>query len=197
MTKILTSSWMTLPVSAIVYLAATFAFWKTPVAPVDNDAANPASGAQAASFWEFKNPEADQLIGELKTEKKSLDKREQDLNDLAVRLDAERSEISLVTQKVQQMQAEFDKNVLRVQDEETANLKKLAKVYSAMTPDSAANILADLDDTSVAKILVFMKEADTAAVLDAFAKKGAPEAKRAAGLSERLRLAAFRNNAAK
>ena len=31
MTKLLTSSWMTLPVSVVVYLAATLFFWKTPV----------------------------------------------------------------------------------------------------------------------------------------------------------------------
>ena len=68
---------------------------------------------------------------------KKLDDREQRLNELATRLDTERGEISNATLSVQQLQADFDKNVLRVKDEETANLKKLAKVYSAMTPDGA------------------------------------------------------------
>lgn len=95
---------------------------------------------------------------------------------------------------VQLLQADFDKNVLRIKEEETANLKKLAKVYSAMTPESAAAILADLDDTQVAKIMVFMKDDDAAAVLSAMAKKNDAATRRAADLSERLRVAAFRNN---
>lgn len=198
MTKILTSSWMTLPVSVVVYLAATLLFWKTPV-PSSNDGPDQqaAPSSPSATSWEFTNPEADQLLAELKVEKKSLAKREQDLNDLAARLDTERSELTLVTQSVHQMQTDFDKNVVRVQDEETANLKKLAKVYSAMAPENAADILAQLDDISVAKIMVFMKDGDTAGIFEAMAKKGAPDAKRAASLSERLRLSSFRNNAAK
>ncbi len=199
MTKILTSSWMTLPVSAVVYFAATFLFWKTPVptrtvGPDDQ----PAATAPSATSWEFTNPESDQLIGELKAEKKSLSKREQDLNDLAARLETERSELTLVTQSVHQMQTDFDKNVVRVQDDETANLKKLAKVYSAMAPENAADILSQLDDIAVAKIMVFMKDADTAGIFEAMAKKGPTDSKRAAALSERLRLStASKNNTAK
>ena len=198
MTKILTSSWMTLPVSVVVYLAATLLFWKTPVPSAsvgpDQPAAHP---GPSATSWEFTNPEADQLLAELKAEKKSLAKREQDLNDLAARLDTERSELALVTQSVHQMQTDFDKNVVRVQDEETLNLKKLAKVYSDMTPESAANIFAELDDPSIIRIMVFMKENETAAILEAMAKKGSPEAKRVAALSESLRLSIFRNTASK
>jgi flagellar motility protein MotE (MotC chaperone) len=84
-----------------------------------------------------------------------------------------------------------------VQDEETANLKKLAKVYSAMAPENAADILAQLDDIAVAKIMVFMKDADTAGIFESMAKKGPADAKRAAALSERLRLSTSRNNSAK
>ncbi len=190
MKKLLTSTWMAIPVGIAVYAAATFLFWKTPVAPPRVVRARTA--AVKNSLGEYQNPEADQLVGELKAEKQKLDAREQKLNELAARLDAERGEISNATLSVQQLQADFDKNVLRIKDEETANLKKLAKVYSAMTPDGAALILADLDDTQIAKILVFMKETDAAAILETFSKKGDAQAKRAANLSERLRVAAFR-----
>jgi flagellar motility protein MotE (MotC chaperone) len=194
MTKLLTSTWTTLPVSVVIYLVATLAFWKTP-APAPR--ANHASPAVAqGGFGQYQSPEADQLVAELKEEKKKLDDREQQLDELGSRLDTERGEISNATLSVQQLQSEFDKNVLRVKEEETANLKKLAKVYSSMAPDSAAIILADLDDDSVAKILIFMKEADTAAVLESLSKKSDADAKRAATLSERLRVAAFRSSAA-
>jgi len=197
MTKLLTSSWMTLPVSVVVYLAATLLFWKTPVPSRIVGPDEAAAAAPSATSWEFTNPESEQLMAELKAEKKSLAKREQDLNDLSARLDTERSELTLVTQSVHQMQTDFDKNVVRVQDEETANLKKLAKVYSAMAPENAAGILSQLDDIAVAKIMVFMKDGDTAGIFEAMAKKGPADSKRAAALSERLRLSTSRNNTAK
>jgi flagellar motility protein MotE (MotC chaperone) len=190
MTKLLTSTWMTIPVGVAVYALSTILFWKTPVAPPR--AAPAVSAAVKNELGQYQNPEADQLVGELKAEKQKLDDREQKLNELAARLDAERGEISNATESVQQLQADFDKNVLRIKDEEIANLKKLAKVYSAMTPEGAALILTDLDDTQVAKIMVFMKEADAAAILESISKKGEAQAKRAADLSERLRVAAFR-----
>jgi flagellar motility protein MotE (MotC chaperone) len=194
MTKLLTPTWLTLPVCVVVYAASTFAFWKTPK-PVPRPMAAVVSAAvHNNDLSQYQNPEADQLVGELKEEKKRLDDREQQLNELAARLEAERGEISNSTASVQQLQADFDKNVLRIKEEEIANLKKLAKVYSAMTPDNAAVILADLDDTQIAKILVFMKEEDAAAVLESMAKKSDVAAKRTADLSERLRVAAFRNN---
>ncbi|HZM01860.1 MAG TPA: hypothetical protein VFC44_02455 [Candidatus Saccharimonadales bacterium] len=195
MIKLLTTPWMTMLLSAVIYLGATLAFWKTPVPAPPPPAAEAAHDKQIS--WEFTNPEADQLMAELQAEKRALGKKEQDLNDLAARLQSEGAELNVVTQSVRQLQTNFDQNVLRIRDEETANLKKLAKVYAAMDPESAAKILTELDDTSIIKIMVFMKDAETAAIWETFAKKGQPEAKRAASLSERLRLAAFRNTAQK
>jgi flagellar motility protein MotE (MotC chaperone) len=194
MIKLLTSTWMTLPVGAVVYLAATVAFWKTPVPPKHEAAAS--QNHQSGPSWDFKNPEADQLLAELKEEKQAVEKKQHELGELAQHLEAERAEIAQAAQAVNRVQKEFDQNVLRVQEEETANLKKLAKVYSDMTPQGASGIFAGLDDVQVAKIMVFMKEPETAAVLEAMAKKGGADAKRAAALSERLRLAAFRTNPA-
>ncbi|HZQ48494.1 MAG TPA: hypothetical protein VFC07_15870 [Verrucomicrobiae bacterium] len=198
MIKLLTSNWTTALVGVVVYLSATVAFWKTPVRPPGfGSAALSAAAHRTGASWEFTNPEADQLIAELKVEKKSLEKKEQQLNELALRLEAERAEVNLVTQTVHQLQMDFDKNVVHVREEETANLKKLAKVYAAMTPESAASVFAELDDPSVIRILVFMKEGETAAILESMAKKGASEAKRVASLSESLRLSASRNNTSK
>ena len=65
MTRFLTSPWMTLPVSAILYFAVTVLSWKTPALPEHSSEGKHGKGAS----WEFKNPEADQLIAELKEEK--------------------------------------------------------------------------------------------------------------------------------
>jgi flagellar motility protein MotE (MotC chaperone) len=196
MKKLLTSTWMIVLLSGVVYLGATVAFWKTPVVHAREipDESKTAQAVTTGPSWEFTNPEADQLMAEIKAEKKSLEKKESDLNDLSVRLQSERAELNLVTQSVQSMQSNFDENVLHIKDDETINLKKLGKVYAAMSPEGAAAIFAELDDAAIVKIMMFMKEAETGAILDSLAKKSEPSAKRAAALSERIRLVSHRPN---
>jgi flagellar motility protein MotE (MotC chaperone) len=195
----LTSHWTAAICGAVLYLLGTVVFWKPPTLPPASASAETAGGASVPNgpSWEFTNPEADQLIAELKDERAALKKREQQLSDLAVRLAAEQTEVNQATQSVHQLQMDFDKNVVRIQEEETGNLKKLAKVYAEMSPESAAKVFTEMDDQSVIKIMVFMKDSETAAVFEAIAKTSAAEAKRVAALSESLRLASFRTNTAK
>jgi flagellar motility protein MotE (MotC chaperone) len=152
---------------------------------------------QPAAFWEINSAEVDQLVDELKKEKTELAAREQQLNELATRLQAERSEINQATQQVYQLQKEFDQNVVRVREEEAANLKKMAKIYAAMSPEGAAGILKNLEDEQVVKFLVFMKESETAPILEAWAKLGEADSKRAALISNKLRASTYRNLASK
>jgi len=196
MMKLILSPWATAVVSAAVYLGATFAFWKTPApkpAPVPDPIIehNKHNGGPS---WDFVNPEADQLIVELQEEKKALQKKEQDLKDLSARLESERSELNLVSQSVRELQTNFDQNVMQISGEETVNLKKLAKVYADMDPSNAGKIMQEMTDDSIIKIMVFMKDVETASVFEAMAKQGQPEARRAAMLSDRLRLSVVRNN---
>jgi len=196
MTKTLTSPWMTALIGAVVYLASTVLLWQTPKIPVDALKRGPIATLVGPS-WEFSNPEADQLVTELRAEKQALSQREQQLNDMAVRLQAEQAELSQATQSVRIMQTDFDTAVTRVKADETANLKKLAKVYAEMDPATAANVLADMDDVAIVKIMVFMKDPETAGILEALAKKGDAEARRTAMISDRLRLASNRPQPAK
>ena len=178
---------------AVLYFLGTVVFWKPPVALQATVSSEATAATHNGPSWEFTNPEADQLVSELKDERAAVKKREQELDALAVRLAAEQTEINQATQSVYQLQMDFDKNVVRIKEEETANLKKLAKVYSAMTPESAAKVFTEMDDQAVIKIMVFMKDSDTAAILEAIAKTGSTEAKRVAVLSETLRLATYRS----
>lgn len=143
--------------------------------------------------WHFVNPELDQLMAELRSEKELLARKEQQLQELAARLQAERAEINQVTQLVHRMQMELDKNIVTIKEDEMANLKKLAKVYTAMTPEGAAAIVRELPDDMVVKIFTFMKEAETAAILESLGKGGTNEARRAAEITDQLRLTRVRN----
>lgn len=196
MIKTLTSPWMTALIGAIVYLASTVLLWQTPKAPPIAIKAGAMANLIGPS-WEFSNPEADQLVSELKAQKLALDEREKELNDMAVRIQAEEAEVNQATQAVRLLQNTFDKEVTRVRADELVNLKKLAKVYAQMDPATAANVLADMDDESVVKIMVFMKDTDTSAILEALARKGEAEAHRTALISDRLRLASNKPQTAK
>ena len=186
MTKLLAHSWISAPLGAVIYLVATVLFWQKPVPPPHQNVADVVK--TIGPSWDFNNPEADLLISELKIEKKSVEQREQQLADLATRLNTERAEVGQVIQSVRQLQAEFDKAVLRVKDDEKGNLKKLAKLYGAMSPDIAASVLEQLDNEAIVKIMLFLKNEETAAILESIAKKSDAEARRTAQISEQIRL---------
>lgn len=191
MIKLLTSPWTSVPVGALLFLASMLFFWKTPLPPAA-DRAPPKTPFQGPS-WDFTNPEADQLMTELKSEKGALALRKQQLDELESRLNAQRQELADATNAVRKLQDDFDKSVVRVQEAEVPNLKRLAKVYGGMTPDSASTVMGQLDDTVIVKILSFMKDNETAAILETLAKKGPAEAKRAAAISEHVRLSVASN----
>jgi hypothetical protein len=89
-------------------------------------------------------------------------------------LNTERAEVGQVIQSVRKLQSEFDKAVLRVKDDEKGNLKKLAKLYGTMSPDIAANVLEQLDNEAIVKIMLFLKNEETAAILEAMPRRAKP-----------------------
>jgi flagellar motility protein MotE (MotC chaperone) len=186
MIKLLTSPWASVPFGALLYLASTLFFWKTPL-PSVLDRARAGTVLNGPS-WDFTNPEADQLITELKSEKGALAVRKMQLDELESRLNAQRQELAAASSAIRKLQDDFDKSIVNIQEAEVPNLKRLAKVYAGMTPDAASTVMSQLDDTVIVKIMSFMKDSETAAILETLAKKGSAEAKRAAAISEHVRL---------
>jgi flagellar motility protein MotE (MotC chaperone) len=185
MIKLLQSPFVAMSLGGLTFLVSMFLMIQKPLAA--RAVAQQKQEEPDPGFWTQHNPEADQLLQELKKQKQTLDKREADLKELQTRLEAERAELNVVTQRVTQMQMEFDQNVIRIKEEEAPNLKKLARMYSSMSPEGASAILKELDDQVVVKVLSFMKEAESAPLLESMAKQGDEQAKRAAMISEALR----------
>ena len=173
----------------LLFLGTTAALLKPSQLPAL--AASPATDAIHAGnnepSWKFHNPEMDQWIQEIRHEKDALSLREQQLHDLETRLNAERQELSVVTQSVAQMQADFDKNVVRINAQDAENLKRQAKLLSSMTPEGAAATLSEMSDDDVVRILFTMKADDASLALDTLSKSGKAQAKRAATIIERMR----------
>jgi flagellar motility protein MotE (MotC chaperone) len=188
MIQILQSRWTAAFVGGIAYLLTMMFAWSLPRVSIRRVVAPrwDVIGEPGAS-WNFKNIEIDQLIVDLKDRSDQLTDRQRQLDELAVRLDVERREIMVITQVVAQLQHEFDQNVVHVQTDEVANLKKLAKLYGAMAPDAAAKILAEMTDEQAVKIMGLMKDEEKAALLESLSKLGEGSAKRAAAISNRMR----------
>src|SRR5687768_14265324 len=143
MMRFLQSPFTAMAIGGVSFLVTMFLLVQRPLA---SQAAAEAAGTEVRpGFWEQHNPEVDLMLEELKKEKEVLDKREVELKELQTRLEAERAELNTVTQRVHQLQMEFDQNVVRVKEDETANLKKLAKMYANMSPEGACAILKELD----------------------------------------------------
>ncbi|MDW8343284.1 MAG: hypothetical protein RMM51_02195, partial [Verrucomicrobiae bacterium] len=145
--------------------------------------------------WEFYHPELDQLVADLQSRREALDQRERELTDWETRLRAEREELQSVLRQIDQKRSEIEKRhadfeqaLLRVREEEVANLKRLAKLYAAMAPETAVAMLTELKDDDIVKILAQMKDAQVVTILETLAGQGGAQARRAAHLTERLRV---------
>jgi flagellar motility protein MotE (MotC chaperone) len=189
MVRFLQSTWMSMLLGGLLFLATTAALLKPSQLPVlaNSGAADTVHVGNNEPSWKFRNPEMDQWIQEIKREKDALTQREQQLNELETRLNAERQELSVVTQAVSQMQADFDKNVVRLNAQDSDNLKRQAKLLSSMTPEGAAATLIEMSDDDVVRILFTMKADDASIALDTLSKSGKGQAKRAATIIERMR----------
>jgi flagellar motility protein MotE (MotC chaperone) len=191
MIRILQSSWVTALIGCLTYLGVTAAL----LSPVKFEGA--LAAAQHAEekhispnddpSWRFRNPEMEQWMTELKREKEALEIRAQQLQELALRLESERKEMAVVTQTVSQLQAEFDKNVLRVGEQEIDNLKRQAKIFGSMSPEAVAALINEMQEDEAVKILFVMKNDDVGAILETLGKMGRAESKRAATITEKIR----------
>jgi flagellar motility protein MotE (MotC chaperone) len=193
MMRLLQNKWAALGAGAIIYGLTTWLLLhphrQLVRAAEALRARQVAAGAVAVGpSWTFHNPEMEQIMAELKSERDALQVRASQLDDLEARLNAERQEICVVTQTVYRLRAELDSTVTRVSQQEAVNLKKLAKVYATMSPEGAARILKEMDDDQIVRILALMKESESAPVIESIAQGNTVEAKRAAMISNRLRL---------
>jgi len=189
MTRWLTSSWVVALVGGLVYLGTTALLIRpAQFAGIRSALSAAKQTPDSVPSWKFKNPEFEQWVAELKMEKSDLDARAQQLQDLQSRLAAQQQEFSAATGTVYQLQADFDRNVVRIKAQEVQNLNKQAKIVAGMSPEGAANLISQMADDDVVRLLATMKVDEASLILDSMSKLGKADAKRAADLTGRLRM---------
>lgn len=185
MTRIIKSGWFAALLGCGLYLATTVIILN-PSKFAGAQFIQPDYSADNDPSWRFRNPEFNQWVSQIQDEKEKLDSREQQLDEWQTRLNLELQEMSLVTQTVNQLQSNFDQNVIRFKSQESDNVKHQAKLISAMSPEGAVNMLGQMSDDDVVRILFTMKPDVASQILDTLSKMGPEQAKEAALITERL-----------
>ena len=116
---------------------------------------------------------------------------EANLVSYEARLQSDRIEIEEIKAEIERMRDTLMKDIVEIEAWEGKNLKGLADTYGNLDPEATVSIFKELDDTTVAKILRFMKPATIGDILQEMAQQGGGNEamiKRAAKLSNILRL---------
>jgi flagellar motility protein MotE (MotC chaperone) len=141
--------------------------------------------------WSFLTPALDEMREELRTRLEKASARESELDEYAMRLQAERSEIEKLKSDLESMRTELTGTFFEIQSVEEKNLKTLANTYTGLSPTAALAIFREMDDEMVVKILAFMKPEPVANILEEMTKTMDGDeslAARAASISNKLRL---------
>lgn len=147
-----------------------------------------------ANDWNFWTLEISLLSEELRKERESIGKKKAELDTLEKRLQAERAELLRVRQQIEDIRDEIQKSVVTLLESEKPNLKSLSRSYSAMKPSEAVEIIQNLNDEMIVKILSLMKPNVVAAILTQLSASSSKDpslpkgSERAARITEKLRL---------
>ncbi len=189
--KLLQSTWVICLLACLTYLGTTAAVLSSvkleAEAPVEEETEAQKLAPGNDPSWKFHNLEFEQWVTDLRNEKAALEVRKKELTEWEARLLAERQELSSVTQKVAQLQAEFEKSVVRLRDQDGKNLKRQAKAVAEMAPDTAAKMLGQMTDDDIVRLFSAMKNDQVTLLLETLSKQGLGQTRRAAAITERMR----------
>ncbi len=186
MIRLFQSPWFAAGLGCLLYLGTTAAILN-PSKFASFMPAAPDYSAETDPSWKFRNPEIDQWLSQMKSEKEKLDSRQEQLDELQTRLNAEIQEISTATQTVSTLQDNFNKNVIRFDAQETDNIKHQAKLMSEMSPEGAIAMFKQMPDDDAVRILFTMKDDVASIILDTWSKGSPEDARRTAQLTQKLR----------
>jgi len=142
--------------------------------------------------WDFWTIEVENLSNELKEERARMRKQSDLLDQREARVTAEQKELATMRGEIEAMRKEIAEKVTVIREDEGKNLRALAQTYANLTPRAAVAIIRELDDVTATKILFLMKPDVVGPIFEEMSRSsatdGTPLARRAAVLSEKLRL---------
>jgi flagellar motility protein MotE (MotC chaperone) len=194
----LRNPFVTATASLVLALAVgLLTFWRAGSVLVSRASALREQAAEAAApkkekGWDFWTIEIENLSNELKEERARLRKQADLLDQREARLAAEQKELATMRGEIEGLRKEIAEKVISIRDDEAKNLRALSQTYGNLSPRAAVAIIRELDDVTAVKILFLMKPDVVGPIFEEMSKTtgsdGTPLARRAAILSEKLRL---------
>jgi flagellar motility protein MotE (MotC chaperone) len=141
--------------------------------------------------FDFWTVEMDNLSSDLKDERAKLRKQSDVLDQREARIAAEEKELDRVRANIEALRKEIADKVTEVTADEVKNVRTLAQTYTSLSPRAVVAIFKEMDDVTCVKILSQMKPDVVGPIFEEMSKGtdgDVPLARRAAALSERLRL---------
>lgn len=141
--------------------------------------------------WDFWTIEIENLANELKEERGRMKKQAELLEQRASRLAAEEKEFSKLRAEVEALRKQVSDKMVEITADEAKNIRTLSQTYTNLTPKGAVAILREMDDSTAVKILSLMKPDVVGPIFEEMGRSAGSDtalAKRAAALSEKLRL---------
>ena len=128
--------------------------------------------------WDYKNPELDALIRELKDRKDKIKEKEEDLAAWELRLEKEMESVSSITNRMELLQRKFEKSATKLTANEEENIKRLLDLFKTLEPEQIGTILEPMADEKIAKIFRLLKPAEVGPVVELWLSKGGENEKR-------------------
>ncbi len=146
---------------------------KPDAVPADGAKADPAGGdpikpTSATAKQKFSPAEVELLQG-LSKRRTELDQRSDELDQRELLLKAAEQRVQEKIDKLQQMQAQIDTTIGKVDEQEDERLKSLVHIYETMKPAEAARVFEQLDMPVLLQLMTRMKDQKTAPIMAAMA----------------------------
>jgi flagellar motility protein MotE (MotC chaperone) len=141
--------------------------------------------------WDFWTIEMENLSTDLSEERARLRKQSDLLDQRAARLEDEQKQLAKIRTDLEGLRQEIAAKVVEIGADEAKNLRALSQTYANLSPRAVVAIFREMDDLTVVKILSLMKPDVVGPIFEEMSKTAGPDgplAKRAAVLSEKLRL---------
>ncbi|VAX20168.1 hypothetical protein MNBD_NITROSPINAE02-1232 [hydrothermal vent metagenome] len=108
-----------------------------------------------------------EIIKDVEKRNKELNKREAELERKQQQLNALQTDIDKQLSELKALQAKIEEALVLRNDLEKESIRKLAKTYSSMPPESAATLIQKLDMSIAIRMLNVMKERSAGKILAA------------------------------
>ena len=122
--------------------------------------------------WNFEIVQLEDLREELSKEREVIEREQQELEALQVQVDQEIAEMTELRDEINQLQESVRKEFECIEVSEEANLKNLAKVYSAMKPAPIVRLFQEMEEELVVKIMSAMQAETAAGILEEMSQDG-------------------------